>query len=46
MIEPELLPGGVSGSHDIKEPILIQTDNLAVRTVVKLLRTIVVDGFG
>ena len=45
MIESEQLPGGMAGSHDTKEPIILQTDNLAVHAVVKLLRTIAIDGF-
>ncbi len=45
LIESEQLPGGVRGSHDIKEPIIMQPDNLAVCAVIKLLRTIAIDGF-
>ena len=45
MIESEQLPGGATGSQDIKEPIITQVNNLAVRAVIKLLRTISIDGF-
>ncbi len=45
MIDTEQLPGGVPGSHDVKEPIILQPDNLAVCAVIKLLRTIAIDGF-
>ena len=45
MIETEQLPGGGSGVEDMKKAILLKPENLAVRTIVKLLRTIAVDGF-
>jgi len=43
MIESDVLPG--TDGKEEGDAILYQQDSLAVRTIIKLLRTIAIDGF-